>query len=54
MKFHENFAINNISAKGIYYTDSNLVSFSIKYSFGKIKETEFKEKSIDENSSRIR
>ncbi|MNX26946.1 hypothetical protein D3C86_570260 [compost metagenome] len=54
MKFHENFAINNISAKGIYYTDSNLVSFSMKYSFGKIKETEFKEKNIDENSNRIR
>ena len=54
MKFHENFTINNISAKGIYYTDSNLVSVSVKYSVGKIKNTEFKEKDIDENSSRIR
>ena len=54
MKFYENFTINNISAKGIYYADSNLVSFSVKYSFGKIKNPEFKEKNIDENSSRIR
>ncbi|MFV8328099.1 outer membrane beta-barrel protein [Flavobacterium sp. ZS1P14] len=54
MKYHEDFTINNITAKGIYYTDANLVSFSIKYSFGKIKNTEFKEKNIDENSSRIR
>jgi hypothetical protein len=54
MKFHENFTVNNITAKGIYYTDSNLVSLSVKYSFGKIKNIEFKEKNIDENSSRIR
>jgi hypothetical protein len=54
MKFNENFTINTISAKGIYYTDSNLVSVSVKYSFGKIKNPEFKEKNIDENSSRIR
>ncbi|MFV8344111.1 outer membrane beta-barrel protein [Flavobacterium sp. XS2P39] len=54
MKFHESFTINNIAAKGIYYTDSNLVSCSVKYSFGKIKNTEFKEKDIDENSNRIR
>nr|WP_314897959.1 outer membrane beta-barrel protein [uncultured Flavobacterium sp.] len=54
MKFHEDFTINNIAAKGIYYTDLNLISFSVKYSFGKIKNTEFKEKNIDENSSRIR
>lgn len=53
MKYHEDFTINKITAKGIYYTDVNLVSFSVKYSFGKIKNTEFKEKNIDENLSRI-
>lgn len=54
VKFSENFTVNNISAKGMYYTDSNLISFSVKYSFGKIKNTEFKERNIDENSGRIR
>lgn len=54
VKFSENFTVNNISAKGMYYTDSNLVSFSVKYSFGKIKNAEFKERNIDENSGRIR
>jgi hypothetical protein len=54
MKFNENFTINNITAKGIYFTDLNLISFSVKYSFGKIKNTEFKEKNRDENLNRIR
>ena len=54
VKFRENFTINGISAKGMYYTDSNLVSVSVKYSFGKIKNTEFIERNIDENSGRIR
>lgn len=54
MKFNEDFTINGVSAKGIYFTDANLVSFSIKYSFGKFKNSEFKEKTIDENASRIK
>ena len=54
VKYRENFTINGIAAKGMYYTDSNVVSFSIKYSFGKIKNTEFNERNIDENSGRIR
>ncbi len=54
LKFKEDFTINGVSAKGIYFTDANLVSLSIKYSFGKIKNSEYKEKNIDENSGRIR
>jgi hypothetical protein len=54
MNFKDNFTINKVSTKGIYYTDSHLISVSIKYSFGKIKNSEFKEKSIDENSGRIK
>lgn len=54
MNFKDNFTINKVSTKGIYYTDSHLISVSIKYSFGKIKNSEFKEKSVDENSGRIK
>lgn len=54
MKFKEDFTINGISNKLIYYTDANLVSFAFKYSFGKIKNSEYKERTIDENSGRIR
>ncbi|MGV3696647.1 TonB-dependent receptor domain-containing protein [Flavobacterium sp.] len=54
MTFRESFSFNNVSAKGVYYTDSHIVSLSLKYSFGRIKNEEFKEKTIDENSGRIR
>jgi hypothetical protein len=54
MNFKDTFTINKVVTKGAYYTDSHLISVSIKYSFGKIKNSEFKEKSVDENSGRIK
>ena len=54
MKFHENFTFNNVSAKGVYYTDAHLISIAMKYSIGKIKNQAFKEKVIDENVGRIK
>jgi hypothetical protein len=52
--YEESFTINNISATARYLVDANEFSIAIKYSFGKIKSTEFKEKNIDENLNRIR
>lgn len=54
MKFYENFTNNNVTAKGVYFTDAHLISFAVKYTFGKIKNEAFKEKIIDENSGRIK
>lgn len=54
VKFNENFSSNNVTSKGVFYTDLHLVSIAMRYSFGKIKNSEFKEKAIDENSGRIR
>ncbi|WP_426484557.1 TonB-dependent receptor domain-containing protein [Flavobacterium sp. 2] len=50
----EEFTINNISSKARYVVDAHEVSIAIKYSFGKIKESQFKEKNIDENENRVR
>jgi hypothetical protein len=52
--YTESFTINNIYSNARYVVDANEISISVRYSFGKIKETGFKEKSIDENQSRIR
>jgi len=52
--YEESFIINNISSKSRFLVDSHEISIAIKYSFGKIKTTEFKEKNIDDNSNRIR
>lgn len=54
MTFNEDFTINNIASKGIYYTDAREISFSLRYQLGKIKDSNYKERDIDENSSRIK
>lgn len=54
MIYEEGFTINNVSSQAKYLVDSHEISLAIKYSFGKIKNSDFKEKSIDENASRIR
>ena len=41
-------------SKARYLVDGHEISISVKYSFGKVKETEFKGKSINENENRIR
>jgi hypothetical protein len=52
--YQQNFTINNISSKANYYMDAREIALSVKYSFGKISKSEFKEKSINENSNRIK
>ncbi len=48
----EKFTINNINSKARYVVDNHEVSIAIRYSFGKVKDTEFKEKN-DDNQNRI-
>ncbi|MCG2611721.1 outer membrane beta-barrel family protein [Flavobacterium sp. SM15] len=54
VKYSNTYSMNGIHTKGNYYTDSHMISVTVKYSFGKIKDAVFKEKSIDENTNRIR
>ncbi|MCM0667784.1 TonB-dependent receptor domain-containing protein [Flavobacterium tyrosinilyticum] len=48
------FSINNINSKAKYWVDANEISIAIRYSFGKIKDSEFKVKSVNENENRIK
>lgn len=50
----ENFVINEVSSKGVYFTDSHSVLLTVKYTFGQIKKSDYKEKSVDDNSGRIK
>ncbi|WP_445722080.1 outer membrane beta-barrel protein [Flavobacterium sp.] len=54
LNFNENFTINDIASKGIYYTDTREMSLSIRYKFGKIKDSNYQERDVDENNNRIR
>jgi hypothetical protein len=53
MVYKENFTINKINSTSNYLSDTHEIALSVKYSFGKIKATEFKEKSINEDEKRI-
>ncbi|WP_394775143.1 TonB-dependent receptor domain-containing protein [Flavobacterium sp.] len=50
----EKFTINNINSSAGYVVDNHLISISIKYFFGKMKETEFKGKTMEESSDRVK
>lgn len=52
--YKKQFTINNVRSKARYVVNAHEISIAVRYSFGKIKETEFKGKSIDENVNRIR
>lgn len=52
--YKERFTFKNISSTARYLSDVNEISLAIRYSFGKITASQFKEKSIDENQNRIR
>ena len=52
--YTERFTINNISSRARYLVDANEISITLRYSFGKIKDSEYKEKSVNESENRIR
>jgi hypothetical protein len=54
MNFTDKFTINNINTVGTYYGDVREIALSLKYSFGHVKNSTYKEKQADENSGRIR
>ena len=54
MNFTEQFNVNNVNSRVNYYTDTREFSVALRYSFGTIKNSSYKEKVIDENSDRIK
>ena len=53
MSSKESFLINDIVAESVYY-DAREVSLAVKYSFGNIINSKFKNKEVDDNTNRIR
>jgi len=52
--YKENFEVNNVNSRSIFIVDNYEFSIALKYTFGKLKESIFKEKEINENSDRIK
>ncbi|MEP3207638.1 MAG: outer membrane beta-barrel family protein [Maribacter sp.] len=53
MNFEERYSINGVNAEGVYFADAQELAFSMKYTFGKIKDPNYKNKDVDENLDRI-
>ena len=49
----EDFTINNISSRGVYYLDVREFSLGLKYSIGGIKDSKYKNKAVDDNINRL-
>lgn len=54
MEFKEGYSLQRIKANNVFFTDANEIALSLKYSFGKIKNSKYKNKNIDDNLNRIR
>lgn len=54
MNSKEIFAVNAVMANGMYYDRLQEVSLGFKYSLGRLKESAFKNKDVDENTNRIK
>lgn len=52
--YKEQLAINDVNSKSKYLVDAREISIALRYTFGKVKNSDYKEKSIDENESRIK
>jgi hypothetical protein len=52
--YTDTFTVNNVHSKFKYLVDANEISIAVRYSFGKIKDSEYKQKSVNESENRIR
>jgi len=52
--YTDTFTVNNIHSKFKYLVDANEISIAVRYSFGKIKDSEYKQKSVNESENRIK
>lgn len=52
--YKEKLTINDVNSNSKYLVDAREISISVRYSFGKVKNSDYKGKSVDENESRIR
>ncbi len=54
MKFSELLNYGAISSKNIFYTDTREISLNLKYNFGKVSKSAFKEKKVNDEVGRLK
>jgi hypothetical protein len=54
MNYLIDFTINQVESKSLYYEDNREFAINLNYSFGKIKDSHYKNKEADDNLNRLR
>lgn len=52
--FTENFKVNEVQSNVVFFGDNRECSITLRYTFGKLKDSVYKEKEVNENSGRIK
>lgn len=50
----EKFTVNDVAADGLFYDNGRELSLSLRYSFGKLKKSAFRNREVDDNNKRVR
>ena len=53
MEFRENYVLQNLNVSSLFFTDVNEFAISLRYVFGDIKDSNYKNKSVDDELNRM-
>tara|TARA_R110001606_G_scaffold267602_1_gene416391 strand:+ start:1243 stop:3540 length:2298 start_codon:yes stop_codon:yes gene_type:complete len=53
MEFRENYVLQNLNVSSLFFTDVNEYAISLRYVFGNIKDSNYKNKSVDDELNRM-
>ena len=53
LEFQESYILQNLNVSNLFFTDVNEVAISIRYSFGKVKDSKYKNSNVDEELNRM-
>ena len=53
MEFRENYVLQNLHVSSLFFTDVNEYAISLRYVFGNIKDSNYKNKSVDDELNRM-
>jgi hypothetical protein len=54
MEFRENYILQNLNVSNLFFTDVNEFSIALRYVFGSIKNSKYKNKSVDDELNRMK
>ncbi len=53
LEFQESYILQNLNVSNLFFTDVNEVAISIRYSFGKVKDSKYRNSNVDEELNRM-